>query len=266
MATVRYMDPAGNITAIVRKGAGDINRVRLAKQILKDEKAEQVGFETEPIRGGDCRLEMMGGEFCGNALRSYAYLVASEKYSGGRHAVKVEMSGVSEPIVANVDLDAELAYVQMPLPLGVDEVTVNGTKYPVIHMQGIDHLILEGAKSDEELAEEALKAMGQWQPSACGILFLNGDDLVPVVYVRSTESLVWESSCGSGSVACAWYLAGCTHMLEQDGVYRLNFTQPGGEIQAGVMVKGGKVVQCMMGGGIKMGSEETVLEGLIAEQ
>lgn len=61
MAMIHYVDPAGNMTAIVRGEFGNEKRVELAKQILQQEKAEQVGFEVPPVNGGDCRLEMMGG-------------------------------------------------------------------------------------------------------------------------------------------------------------------------------------------------------------
>ena len=57
---IHYVDPAGNMTAIVRGEFGNEKRVELAKQILQQEKAEQVGFEVPPVNGGDCRLEMMG--------------------------------------------------------------------------------------------------------------------------------------------------------------------------------------------------------------
>ena len=134
-------------------------------------------------------------------------------------------------------ISAPVWLVQMPKPLGVEEVLVKDTMRPVVHMEGIDHVIMEGVDADEELAEDALRAMGKWQPNACGILFLKGDEMTPVVYVRSTESLIWESSCGSGSVACAWYLAASTGMLNQDGIYKLKFTEPGGVVEAGVMVK-----------------------------
>ena len=160
--------------------------------------------------------------------------------------------------MANVDLSAGLAFVQMPKPLGVEEVLVKDTMRPVVHMEGIDHVIMEGVDADEELAEDALRAMGKWQPNACGILFLKGDEMTPVVYVRSTESLIWESSCGSGSVACAWYLAASTGMLNQDGIYKLKFTEPGGVVEAGVMVKNHEIIQCMMGGDIKLAGEEAL--------
>ena len=42
MAMIHYVDPAGNMTAIVRGEFGNEKRVELAKQILQQEKAEQV--------------------------------------------------------------------------------------------------------------------------------------------------------------------------------------------------------------------------------
>ena len=41
MAMIHYVDPAGNMTAIVRGEFGNEKRVELAKQILQQEKAEQ---------------------------------------------------------------------------------------------------------------------------------------------------------------------------------------------------------------------------------
>ena len=78
-----YADPAGNITAMVQSPIAPGDRVRVAKAILALGRAEQVGFLTEPILGGDCRLEMMGGEFCGNAARSLGYLTALTRQETG---------------------------------------------------------------------------------------------------------------------------------------------------------------------------------------
>ena len=74
-------DPAGNRTAIVRTPVPADQRAQIAAKILQinDLRAEQVGFETSALMGGIGRLEMMGGEFCGNAARSYGYLLWKEK-------------------------------------------------------------------------------------------------------------------------------------------------------------------------------------------
>ncbi|MCB5943064.1 hypothetical protein LJB68_16170, partial [bacterium 210820-DFI.6.52] len=52
-------------------------------------KAEQVGFVKRPIMDGEARLEMMGGEFCGNALRSFGMIISKNR-SIEKGNVKVE--------------------------------------------------------------------------------------------------------------------------------------------------------------------------------
>lgn len=52
--------------------------------------------------------------------------------------------------------------------------------------------------------------------------------MTPVVYVESTTSMVWESSCGSGSMGAAVYLSKDADTGEF--VYELH--QPGGMIEA----------------------------------
>ena len=66
---------------------------------------------------------------------------------------------------------------------------------------------------------------------------------------------MWESSCGSGSVACAWYLA-----QQCGGAGQWRFQEPGGEIIAATRGENGHVLGCMMGGGVKVGPMEQVAE------
>ena len=81
-------DPAGNRTAIVRTPVPADQRAQIAAKLLqiKELRAEQVGFETSPVMGGAGRLDMMGGEFCGNAARSYGYLLWKEKQEAQQKA------------------------------------------------------------------------------------------------------------------------------------------------------------------------------------
>ena len=68
---VAVLDPAGNVTAIVLSDVPAAERARAAARLLRlpELHIEQVAFLTAPRCGGEIRLEMMGGEFCGNALR-----------------------------------------------------------------------------------------------------------------------------------------------------------------------------------------------------
>lgn len=68
------IDPAGNITVIVDSFVPREQQSRVASELMKlDNSVEQVGFLEKP--DDPCcavRLQMMGGEFCGNASLSAA--------------------------------------------------------------------------------------------------------------------------------------------------------------------------------------------------
>ena len=65
---------------------------------------------------------------------------------------------------------------------------------------------------------------------AQGVLFVQGGRMTPLVYVPATDTRVWESSCGSGTVALAWYLA----RRFADGTHVFAFDEPGGRLEARV--------------------------------
>ncbi len=70
---ISYLRPSGNDTALVEGLFDKERRIEINNMILKERSdIEQVGFYK--VQGQQLRLEMAGGEFCGNALRSLAYL------------------------------------------------------------------------------------------------------------------------------------------------------------------------------------------------
>lgn len=245
---IRYLNPAGNITAVVLSSVSPELRPALSRAIMSQGRAEQVGFAAQPGLGGDCRIEMMGGEFCGNAVRSYGCLKA---IGTTKKTLQVEISGATAPVPVRVDAAAGAAFADMPLPLGVDWISLRGTNYPLIQCQGIGHLLALDQKPDPTFLEEARPILNGLEQEAWGVMFLNGQQLTPAVYVKSTDSLVWESSCGSGSVAAAWYLAG-----QNETAYAFHFCEPGGEITVTVSRKNGIIVGCSMGGPVEIGPVE----------
>ena len=72
---IRTADPTGNITVFVLDKVRREDYAQIAAQLLEKEElhAEQVGF-IEEKEDGTWRMQMMGGEFCGNASRSFGYL------------------------------------------------------------------------------------------------------------------------------------------------------------------------------------------------
>ncbi len=248
---VRYLNPAGNVTAVVLSPVPLEVRPALSRAIMAQGRAEQVGFSALPRLGGDCRIEMMGGEFCGNAVRSYGYLRAEEMK---RNRLLVEISGAMAPVPVTVEPEQLSAFADMPLPLGVDWTSVGEKQYPLIQCQGICHLLALEQSPNPAFLEEARPKLNCMEQEAWGIMFLSGRQLTPAVYVKSTDSLVWESSCGSGSVAAAWYLA-----RQNPAQDRFQFREPGGEISVEVRRKHGAITDCSMGGPVLVGPVEDFL-------
>lgn len=218
-------DPAGNRTAIVRSPVPLELRGKTAAAIMKIQelRAEQVGFETDPVMGGAGRLEMMGGEFCGNAARSFGFLCflerenaqQAERPDSGSYPLSdkqmsgdvpgdilIEISGSAGLLRVYCDPEQGTAFSEMPMPQGL-EYTEEG--YPLVISEGIVHMILEDEEPDPDLIHRMIGRYGH-RYDAFGMQFLKGDVLIPVVYVGASDSLVYESSCGSGSLAAAWYL------------------------------------------------------------
>jgi diaminopimelate epimerase len=267
---VAALNPAGNITLIVttpvnRAAYADIARALLAVPGLR---GEQVGFLVPPKFGGMVRLEMMGGEFCGNALRSTGYYYAVQSGFRGTAVVPVEISGSAAPLDVEVDLVNNTAKAEMPLPLSMNDITVNGRPVKAVAFEGIVHFIVESAadpyipggpdKPDDAFIEAVVDhAVNSLGAEAAGVMFLDRASMFmcPVVYVRETGSLVYESSCASGSTAAALTLASGL----PDREYAFDLSQPGGAIKVGVTKSGGAFTELTIGGPVSI-DEEGIIE------
>jgi diaminopimelate epimerase len=245
--TIRFvkMNPSGNTTILALDPVPIDRRARIARELMGGlgVGAEQVGFYIR--QDGSPRLEMAGGEFCGNATRCFGawlacgYLPHSpfetpvwrEPAQGFSETVVFESSGSREPIsVSLLQTDRGLrASAAMPLPTrlsrGVDSVL---GAYSIVGFEGITHVILWDKPADEMLLSPAARvAESQGFPvNALGLLFcdLSNRRLIPLIRIEEVGSLVWESSCGSGSAAVA-----CALTVEGKSAARgLELAQPGG--------------------------------------
>ena len=129
------VSPSGNMTILIWS---DVERVEQAKiaNILMDCTyhlgAEQVGYVEESQNPkAIAHLQMMGGEFCGNATRSLAFMLVARKFpnilienSIARFCLTV--SGVEEPLEVKVECDNNnnplSAKVQMPIYNNINSV------------------------------------------------------------------------------------------------------------------------------------------------
>ena len=186
-------NPANNITVFVLDYVEKEDYKDIAKNILEntDFNAEQVGFVKEPIMGGDVRLEMMGGEFCGNASRSIGMLFARQNNIESGN-VLVEITGSDRPLNTKVDFENETSEIDMPIPKGIESINVSGLgKFPIVLIDGINHIIAESVDATDENFEKFKKAVYEnYDIEAFGVMFFDKEKnyITPAVYVKDTDT------------------------------------------------------------------------------
>lgn len=238
-------DPAGNITLFVLDPVPRRDRAGLAARLmaLPGTDTEQVGYVCPPVMGGAGRLEMAGGEFCGNAARAFGMLTAQRL--GGASQVRVEVSGCEGPVTVEVDWSNRTARAEMPLPRSVRRME----SHPgiLVDLGGIAHLVVEDVPPSREFfdrAEPLLRDIPGLE--AYGVIFLEGETMTPLVKVPAAGTLVWEGSCGSGSLAAA------VAQSRDDGPFVRKYVQPAGTVEASVTRRNGEVVSAWIGGPVNL--------------
>ncbi len=148
-----------------------------------------------------------------------------------KRQVTVRVSGLRKPVSVLVERSGDVftGCVDMPVP---ENISTEVFRYkdqtctlPVVELPGITHIICEDAMP-RDAAEEAIK---QWpREKGCegmGIMNISADlrSLEPLLYVPEADTLVWESSCASGtSAAGAWFA------FRDKKDCRFEFEEPGG--------------------------------------
>ena len=237
-------DPAGNVTLLVLSPVPASLRPGVAVELLRRLGGEQAGFLTEPRLGGEARLEMMGGEFCGNALRCLGALRARETRDGTH---RLEISGAQRVLTVETGLPGGVVRGEMPLP---DRMEIwNGLETAVF--PGIVHALCRGGPREEAHARRLTAALSEhYGAPAAGVLYLREEDMtmIPAVYVRDTDTLYFENSCASGSAAAAALLA-----RERGSSGEFCLHQPGGTITARAAVRSGRLENLTVEGPVVLG-------------
>ena len=260
-------DPAKNITVFVLDPVENPEkRASIARAILAEKSlgAEQVGFVFPPDTSASAsgnglwHLEMAGGEFCGNASRSLGLLAAAESGLSGKHTLTIETSGISGSVPVHIDTEAQTAEIAIPGPAAQTAICLEGRHYPVYEFEGITHIIAEGMQMDERIARLAIRtynegrlAAGKQPCSALGVMFYDAQKcfMRPVVWTRDLDTLVCESSCGSGSAALGVWAVRNT----EDAELTLNPEQPGGTITVSVAKQAGIIKRLSISGKVSLG-------------
>lgn len=222
--------PGGNDTCLV-KTEGLIplsNERRKINNYIQNiyPNVEQVGF----VNCQTLELMMAGGEFCGNATRSAAWLILDGKPG----EILINVSGVKQKLKAGINSDGE-AYTQMPVMPSTSSVIKNGNGYTV-ELEGITHFVdfSENATVGLSTDEVKLKAFQMLKNKdldsipASGVIFVNQREtsycIEPVVYVRDINTLYYETACGSGTTALGLVLA----LKSRNSIKNIPIIQPSG--------------------------------------
>lgn len=264
-------NPTGNITVLVTSAVAAADRQAVVQRMFCDvPDCEQVGFVT-PESPGHIRLEMMGGEFCGNATISAAAYQASLDGLAADSETKilVDSSGVPAPVEVVIKCErlgaggsSASRYVgtlEMPMPTMsyYDYSCGDGSviKLPVVHLEGISHMMMPAAMISDAAMESAIRAIAaEFDSLAFGILKYSESagamNIRPLVYVKGSDTLVWENGCASGSIAAAYYNYCATTQDSSfsdspgskpaaDNEFNISISQPGGVIT--VEITGGRL-------------------------
>ena len=263
MTRTKYviLDPSGNLTALVTEWGGPAEEKEITARLMRE--SEQVAYLEPPTLPGSLgRIRLMGGEFCGNAAMAAAGWLARESLRPGeRLTVPIEMSGARGILRCEILglRDGFEGSVGMPGVLSILKTEKHGEHLTEVRMEGITHLIRESAAPLEKSRAEALlrELAAERTEEAIGLMDLNPETnhMRPLVYVRGSGTMVWETACGSGSAAVGAARAAASG----NGAAEIPVAQPGGIIRASAEVRDGRITSLRITGRVRIG-EERILE------
>jgi len=224
------VSPSGNMTILIWSDVAKKEHAKVAN-ILMDCTyhlgAEQIGYVGKSNNSkAIAHLQMMGGEFCGNATRSLAFMLVARKFpniliKNSIAKFYLTVSGVEEPLEVEVECDNNnnpiLAKVQMPIYNEINSVCKKDN-VDLVSLEGISHIIVDNDKSPFNKKSykndfiEFRDSLDLQDKEAVGVMWKtieedNSISMEPVVWVKETDSYYYETSCGSGTVALALAIA-----------------------------------------------------------
>ena len=181
---------------------------------------------------------MAGLEFCGNASRAFACFLVKEKYIN-TEKFEISVTGYDNLIGCIVEKKGEdyfstidLKFLK-PIDDFIENKTLNDQKISVVYLPGISHTFLDQRRfkfDEDNCLKEAKKIIQQLNLTklpAVGVIWFDGNQINPVVYVKDIDSLFYENSCGSGSIAYGIYHV---YLKNRDGLFNFDVIQKNKEI------------------------------------
>ena len=196
----KILNPGGNKTALViGNDYSNYEKKIINDIILKENKdVEQVGF----LSNTENKLEMAGGEFCVNATRCAIWKYLNNNY--GKMNIKV--SGYKEEIEGGINEKGDV-YAKIKIDKKNTDIITIKEKFNYINLDGILLAVMNEDDSKTKL-KNLMKTFDK-SKDAVGIILLetNGKKfkIYPIIWVKTIDTLYYETACGSGSLAVAIY-------------------------------------------------------------
>jgi len=230
-------DPTKNITVLVTDPVSKEERSLVTKAMFESvPDCEQVGYvrsDAKPM----VRLEMMGGEFCGNAsLAAAAYYVQSHgiDVTKAPFTVVMECSGFDKAFECETraggmngggaSTNHYIGTLAMPAPEKIEYCD----SHPIVFLPGIAHMIMPADRFTRKQVENNIRDYAsRYDVEAFGILLWDDERkfMKPCVYVKGSDTIVWENGCATGSTCVGWY------RYVEFGEASTDVAQPGGSIR-----------------------------------
>lgn len=203
-----FLAAGGNPTGVVVLPDASLRSkyAAIAREFMdQDGRIEQFGF----LENGS-HFQMSGGEFCGNAARVAARLVAA---SSGRSSGKFTMSGFEGDVLYSLQPDNQVRCDFPGLPMQITKQTLrNGMTGVLVDFGGIVHFVVspdELFNADPSVYQsvhaQVVQELGLASRAAVGVVWQDqsqrGIKIDPVVWVKDIDSFFYESACGSGTLA-----------------------------------------------------------------
>ena len=255
--------PTENMTLLIETPVAREKQLAVAERLIAygSVYAEQAGYIEEAENpAAEKRLQMMAGEFCGNASLSLAAWLAKKKnlLIGEKTEITLEVSGAEELVRCEIEREAEhrfLGRVAMPLPQCIETraFTLDGERIELtaVVFAGITHILVPVSLWGENAAKKAEHAARVWAkelPPVFGLLLFDEKEksLKPLVAVEDV-SLIWERGSAVGAYLAARERKDITVSLKQ----------PGGVMHATVSYQNGAVTKIEITGSVAIVAEGT---------
>lgn len=231
---ISILRPGGNDTALVEGIVNKTDRKAINNSLMQSfPNVEQVGFYKYDAKNSKAVLEMAGGEFCGNATRSLAYLLLK----GNIGELSIDVSGTKRPLKAGIK-QSSTAFSYMPIYQDFNSVQEVNKDIYLVEIEGITHLITAkpANSTPDELKQLAKGLLGQYgllySRLASGVMFVsenrknNSIFMEPIVWVRDIETLFYETACASGTTAIGLWKS----TQDRNSKTQLDIEQPSGQM------------------------------------